>query len=136
MPGRREYYKGKRYEIKLMQKLKKLGYFVMRSPGSGRGTRKIWYPDVVAIRKERVVFIEVKERGDNRDIHLPKQQYRQYRYIQDLAGAEFYLCVFYQSIREFRCLGIDRFDYETYRYYVYKFRSFVEKGHRVEEVFK
>ncbi len=136
MPGRREYYKGKRYEIKLMQKLKKLGYFVMRSPGSGRGSRRIWYPDIVAIRLGRPVFIEVKERGNNRDIHLPKIKYRQYKYIQHLAGADFYLCVFYKAIGEFRCLELDRYDYETDRYYVYKFRSFVEKGHRVEEVCK
>ena len=135
MPGKREYVKGKHYELLLARKLRKMGFFVVRAPASGRGKARRPFPDLVAIRSGKVFFIEVKERGDNRPIHVPKRLRDHFLSMAARAGAEFLLCVFYRSVGEFRCLELAACDYESKEYCVFRYRTFLEAGRRIEEVF-
>lgn len=132
--GVRIYRVGKSYEYMLMYKLKKCGYFVMRGPGSGRGHRGLYAPDVVAVKKGRVLFIEVKYLEDGRPVYLEKEKFNKLKYIVNLAGAIPLICVFYKDIGDFRCLESNNYDRTTNEYYVYNRRSFIERGKKVEDL--
>ena len=54
---------GKRYELELARKLYKLGFAVIRAPASGKRTKRISYPDIVAIKNGKILVISVKYRS-------------------------------------------------------------------------
>ena len=54
--------KGFNAERELARKLWEAGIAVMRAPASGAGTRRIFYPDLLAIYRKRIAVIEVKYR--------------------------------------------------------------------------
>lgn len=128
------YEKGKFYEYLFLNKLKENKCFCIRSPASGRRSRRFVLPDVVGCKNGKIFLFEVKYRSDSRDILILKSQYRKYRYIEKLSGGTFFICTYYRKIKEFRCLLLQDYDYETNRFFVFKMKSFKEKGKTVEEV--
>jgi len=69
------YRRGKQAELELVTKLRKAGYAVMRAPASGAKIKRIFYPDVFAVRFDgssyKVLVFEVKLRKHRDTIHIP-----------------------------------------------------------------
>jgi len=127
MPAR-SYARGRRYEYLLCEILRRMEYFVIRAPGSGGGRRRDPVPDIIGIRKGRVVGVEVKMRGDNRDIYIEKERYEALLGLQEKYGIEIYLCVYYPLIKGFRCVEINKYSYITGEYVVYAREDVLTRG--------
>jgi Holliday junction resolvase len=110
-PGRM-YKRGYRYELELQAKLYALGYSTIRAPASGKGGK----PDVIAVRKGRVLAFEVKVRSKPKDIYISKIEVERLRAWADRAGAEAYIAVRLLEPPEWRFIPLDRLQ-ETQGYY-------------------
>jgi Holliday junction resolvase len=112
MRSGRLYRRGYRYELELSAKLYALGYSTLRAPASGKGGK----PDVVAVRKGRVVAFEVKVRSKPRDIYIPKVEVERLKTWAERAGAEAYIAVRILDPPEWKLIPLDRLQ-ETQGYY-------------------
>jgi Holliday junction resolvase len=110
-PGRM-YRRGYRYELELQAKLYALGYSTIRAPASGKGGK----PDVIAVRKGRVLAFEVKVRSKPKDIYISKIEVERLRTWADRAGAEAYIAVRLLEPPEWRFIPLGRLQ-ETQGYY-------------------
>jgi Holliday junction resolvase len=106
------YRRGYRYELELSAKLYALGYATLRAPASGKGGR----PDVVAVRKGRVLAFEVKVRSRPCDIYINKVEVERLKTWAERAGAEAYIAVRLLDPPEWRLVPLDRLQ-ETQGYY-------------------
>jgi Holliday junction resolvase len=102
-PGRM-YRRGYRYELELQARLFGLGYSTMRAPASGKGGK----PDVIAVRKGKVVVFEVKVRSKPRDIYINKVEVERLKAWADRAGAEAYIAVRLLDPPEWKLIPLDR----------------------------
>jgi len=87
------YKKGVKAELELAYKLWKRGYFVMRGPGSGKRLKRIFYPDLLAIKNGRILIFEVKLRKHRDTIHFEDWKIRIYRELARRSGGECYVAV-------------------------------------------
>ena len=101
------YRRGKVAEFKLGRLLLRRGYFVMRAPASGRRAKRFRYPDLVAIRRGRVLLFEVKLRKHRDTIHIDWGQVESLRYASQLCGGEAYIAVYVSEEKEWFFFGID-----------------------------
>lgn len=108
----RMYRKGYRYELELSARLYGLGYATLRAPASGKGGK----PDVVALKKDRVVAFEVKVRSRARDIYIPWYEVERLRTWARRAGAIAYIAVKRLDINEWRLIPLDMLE-RTNGYY-------------------
>jgi Holliday junction resolvase len=79
IPYRKEpnrYLIGKRYELELARKLYKMGFAVIRAPASGRKSKRVPYPDIVAIKHRNVLVISVKYRSKLGTIYVSQDELR------------------------------------------------------------
>jgi len=94
---RETYLKGKRAEYELMRKLMRAGYAVMRAPASGAKARRVFYPDIFAVRysngKYRVLVFEVKLRKTKEYIFLTGPKVWLLKDFARRAGGEAYVAV-------------------------------------------
>jgi len=88
------YVKGKKAELQLAKLLRGLGFFVMRSPASGRRVRRFIYPDLIAIKKGRVLMFEVKLRKHRDTIHLSLRKVSNLVKAAEIAGGEAFIAVY------------------------------------------
>jgi Holliday junction resolvase len=132
MPGKREYAVGRAYEFVLMKILRERGFYVVRTPASGRGTSSQKLPDLTAIRRRdggsEVLLIEVKHFSRPRDVYLEKQRFQQLMKLAEELGARALLCVHFSPSTSIKCLDLKDYDWETPGYYVFDKRSFEERG--------
>ena len=128
------YEKGRRYEYKLMEELKKRGFFVIRSPASGRKSIRFFYPDVIAIKDRRILIIESKMYSDRRALYVPSNQWRKLKWISEVTGGEGYISIYYKDIGEFLLVPLDSFDRKSDRYYIWDRKSIIERGLTIDEV--
>jgi Holliday junction resolvase len=126
--GGSEYAVGKAYEYKLMRILMEKGYYVVRGPASGRRATRIFYPDVLAVKKGSVLLVEVKHRGDARAVTISKRKYNMLKWASEVTGGRALVCVHYTTLGGFRCLDVDGYDRETPGGYVYYYVSFEQRG--------
>lgn len=112
--GSEAYKKGKQAEYELGKRLLRLGFFVMRAPASGRRSKRFRYPDLVAIRKGRVLLFEVKMRKHRDTIHIPYRQVENLRYASELAGGEPYIAVYIQEDRRWYFFTLDRLELQQH----------------------
>jgi Holliday junction resolvase len=104
--------KGYRYELELSAKLYGLGYATMRAPASGKGGK----PDVVALKKGRIVAFEVKVRSRARAIYIPWYEVERLKTWAERAGATAYIAVKRLDINEWRLFPLDMLE-RTNGYY-------------------
>ncbi len=66
--------KGVRGERNLLHILWSKGFACVRGPASGGGARKIFYPDLIAVRNGVVYIFEIKKRKTENSIYLGGKQ--------------------------------------------------------------
>ena len=131
--GYKPYIKGKQYENRLVQILRKHKFFVIRSPASGKRS-KFYTPDIVAIKNGKSFLIECKYKSNKKSIYLEQYKYKQFKYLLSISGARGLICVYYLSIGEFRCLDANDYDKITDKYVEYSFHSFKTRGVPPEKI--
>jgi len=127
---------GVEYEILLAHRLLRMGFFVVRSPASGRGCKRLFYPDLVAIKSGIIYLVEVRYRGDDRHILLDAKKYAKYMHATRITGGKPVLCVFYAGIGDFRCLDMREYDNRTNLHYIYYREKIYTRGKPPEEFFE
>ena len=125
---------GRYYEKLLAKRLEKLGVLVFLVPASGKGRARAFPADVIAFTRRRVIFFEVKYRSKQLEIEIDIRTYEKWKMIKDYYGFEFYLCVWYGTVKDFRCVDIDHYSNKT-SYCVYYAPSLITReGLKVEEI--
>jgi len=81
------------HERELARRLWMLGYAVMRAPASGKRTRFLKYPDLVAIKNSRVLVFEVKTTRSLNNIYIPSRQVEKLLEFAKRACGEAYIAV-------------------------------------------
>lgn len=81
------YRKGYMSERELVHKLHKKGFMVVRTPRSGR--MNIPLPDIIAVKKGRIIVIECKSRKNG--FTVPMDQLEQLRKWESLGGASAFI---------------------------------------------
>ena len=85
--------RGFQAERDLVKLLWKLGFAVIRAPASGSKVKRAIYPDVVAIRKGKVLVFEVKRRSELSTIYVPKEQVEKLKVFSERAGGEAFIAI-------------------------------------------
>ncbi len=74
-------------ERNLVLSLWKLGFACIRSPASGSKTRRVIYPDIVALKKGTIIVIEAKTSEKRRTIYVRREQVDRLKAFAERAGA-------------------------------------------------
>ncbi|MCD6487797.1 MAG: Holliday junction resolvase [Desulfurococcales archaeon] len=134
--GYEMYYRGKRAEYDLGRRLLRHGFFVMRAPGSGRRSKRFRYPDLLAIRKGRILLFEVKLRKKRETIIIPWKQYENLRYAASLSGGEPYIAVYVQEDKEWYFFKLEELEeqvHEKGKRYLITIAMY-DRAHKFEEI--
>lgn len=100
---------------------------MVRVPASGRKHRP-HAPDIIAIKKNRILFVEVKYRGKLRDIHIPINEWEYFIKLEDQTGGEVWLAVYYKPAKKLRFIRIHDYDDYSENYVRFSSRSILLKG--------
>lgn len=85
--------RGYRAERDLVILLWKRGFAVMRAPASGSKIKRAMYPDIVAIKKGKIVVFEVKSRSKEETIYIGSEQIRKLLEFTTRGGGRAYIAV-------------------------------------------
>ncbi len=99
--------KGVRAERELANRLWNLGFAVIRGPASGSGVRKRFVPDLVAIRRGRVIILELKYRSREEPIQIKIDRILKLKEFSERAGGSAYIAVKYGR-QEWRLIPIEK----------------------------
>jgi len=132
--------KGKRAEYELINMLKKSGYAVMRAPASGARARKVFYPDVMAVRfdgqRYRVLVFEVKLRDERETVYIAGPKYWMLRDYAVRAGGRAFLAVKVSKERRWFLFPIEVMEEQVWKYgkrYVLKVEMY-DRGLSINDV--
>ena len=134
------YRRGKQAELELVKKLRKAGYAVMRAPASGARTKRVFYPDVFAVRfdgsRYRVLVFEVKLRKHRDAIYLAAPKVWMLENFARRAGGEAYIAVRVSEEKRWYLFPLDILEKQRWekgiRYVITK--QMYEKAKRLSEV--
>ncbi len=85
--------RGFMHERDLVLKLWKRGFAVLRAPASGSKTRRIIYPDLVAIKNGVIMVFEVKTTREKKPVYIPKHQVEKLREFLKRSGGYGFIAV-------------------------------------------
>jgi len=128
------YDKGKRFEYRILWKLTKYGWFAVRAPASGKGSSKLFYPDIIAYRRGKLIGIEAKMRLDGRDVLIDIDKFNKLSWLSKNFGFDIYVCAVFDKAGQIMCLKIDNYTYKTDKCVVYKRFDFEKKGLTLDRI--
>ena len=120
--------KGRYGEYKLMQLLKKHGYFVMRAPGSGAKVKRFSYVDVVAIKKGLILLFEVKRRQKRDTITFNKEQIDKLKEAEEMTDGNAYVAVYLDDERRWYLFTLDQLELRGNHYLLSTYEFSNSKG--------
>lgn len=98
---------GIQQERDLALRLWKMGFAVVRGPASGARTKRILYPDLVAIRAGKVYAFEVKTRVSRKPVYVEKHQVEKLLEFVKRAGGRAFIAVKIVGETEWKLVPID-----------------------------
>jgi Holliday junction resolvase len=120
------------HERELALRLYREGFAVVRAPASGARARRLYYPDVTAIYRGRVVAFEVKAFSKPRDVYVEEGRYRRLLDFASRAGGVAVLAVKYVGTGVWRVVPLELGERTPSGYYRYP-RRLVEGSRTLEE---
>lgn len=93
-------------ERKLALRLWRLGFAVIRAPASGRA-RKLFYPDLVAMKDGKILVIEVKALKKPHEVKIDKERYTKLLLYAMRAGGKAYLVVYVKSLSKWSTIPLE-----------------------------
>lgn len=85
--------RGFAHERDLASRFWNYGFAVLRAPASGSKTKRLLYPDLIAIYKGKVLVFEIKTMKKPRSLYIEQNQIKKLVEFADRAGGEAYLAV-------------------------------------------
>lgn len=95
-------------ERELVRKFWKMGFACMRAPASGAKTKRTLYPDIVAIKNNRVFIIEVKTREKRETIYILDEQIRRLLEFSKRSGGYALIAVKYMDGSGWRFIPLEK----------------------------
>ena len=111
----RMYKRGVKAELELVYLLWRHGWMVMRGPGSGKRLKKIFYPDVVAVKDGRVLLFEVKLRKHRDTIHIDEWKVEGYKELARRSSGECYVAVKVSDERKWFFFKLDTLEKQEHK---------------------
>jgi len=132
--------RGKAAELQLAKMLWRAGYAVMRAPGSGKKSKRIKPPDIMAVKRidgeVKVLIFEVKYREKPMTVYIADYTYNTLKEYARRTGGEAYIAVKVKEWQRFVAVPLDELEEaeingkRMYRITISKMRSAGE----VEEI--
>ncbi|WFO74527.1 Holliday junction resolvase [Desulfurococcaceae archaeon MEX13E-LK6-19] len=95
-------------ERELVRTLWKHGFAVMRAPASGAKSRRVKYPDIVAMKNGHIFVIEVKTKDKPGHIYIEKHQIDKVREFSERAGGKGFIAVKIMDGRGWRFIPLEK----------------------------
>ncbi len=95
-------------ERELARILWRKGFAVLRAPASGSRTRRLAYPDLVALRNGYILVFEVKTREKPGTIYIDRRQFMKLMEFVRRSGGSGYVAVKILDGRGWRFIPIER----------------------------
>ncbi len=127
--------KGFSRERELARLLWKKGFAVLRAPASGAKTRKLAYPDLVALKKGMIFVFEVKTREKPGIIYIDRKQFMKLMEFIRRSGGQGYIAVKIMDGRGWRFIPIDKVEETRGGNYRVSLEN-IEKGLRISDLVK
>jgi len=127
--------KGFSRERELARLLWKKGFAVLRAPASGAKTRKLAYPDLIALKKGMIFVFEVKTREKPGIIYIDRKQFMKLMEFIRRSGGQGYIAVKIMDGRGWRFIPIDRVEETRGGNYRVSLEN-IEKGLRISDLVK
>ncbi len=127
--------KGFSRERELARLLWKKGFAVLRAPASGAKTRKLAYPDLIALKKGMIFVFEVKTREKPGIIYIDRKQFMKLMEFIRRSGGQGYIAVKIMDGRGWRFIPIDKVEETRGGNYRVSLEN-IEKGLRISDLVK
>jgi Holliday junction resolvase len=85
--------KGFEHERDLARRLFREGFAVIRAPASGSRTKRVIYPDVLAIFRGKILIFEVKAFSQRRVVYIDQRRYERLKTFAERSGGKLFLAI-------------------------------------------
>ncbi len=127
--------KGFNRERELARILWKKGFAVLRAPASGAKTKKLVYPDLIALKKGTILVFEVKTREKPGIIYIDRKQFMKFMEFIRRSGGQGYVAVKIMDGRGWRFIPIDKVEETRGGNYRISLEN-IERGLRISDLVK
>jgi Holliday junction resolvase len=125
--------RGFAHERELAVRLYREGFAVIRAPASGSRVVRLYYPDITAIYRGRILAIEVKSMSYLRDVYIEERKIRRMNDFASRSGGKPYLAVKVIGTGEWRVIPLDVGERTPSGYYRYP-KNLIETSKTIEEL--
>ncbi|NAZ14282.1 MAG: Holliday junction resolvase [Desulfurococcales archaeon] len=123
-------------ERDLARKLWSLGFAVIRGPASGAKTKRVFYPDLVAIKNGKIYIFEIKTREKEENIYVEPFQIEKLKEFSRRSGGRSFVAIKIVKETEWRFIPIELLEKtEKGRYKIDK-KYFREGGLTIEDIYR
>ncbi len=122
-------------ERELARILYKHGFAVLRAPASGAKTRRLVYPDIVAIKNGVVLVFEVKTREKPSTIYIDKRQFMKLQDFIYRSGGHGFIAVKIMDGRGWRFVPVELVEETRGGNYRVSMEA-IEKGYTLRDLVK
>jgi len=127
--------KGFSRERELARILWKKGFAVLRAPASGAKTRRLAYPDLVALKNGIIFVFEVKTREKPGIVYIEKKQFMKFMEFVRRSGGYGYIAVKIVDGRGWRFIPVDKVEETRGGNYKVSLEN-IENGLRINDLVK
>lgn len=106
----RQRIRGFSHERDLVKKLWDKGFAAMRSPASGSKTKRVKYPDIVALKNGKIIVLEVKTISKERTVYIDSYQVEKLKIFSERSGGEPYIAVKIIGSGEWRFIPLEHLE--------------------------
>jgi len=82
----------------------------MRSPASGSKTKRVKYPDIVALKNGKIIVLEVKTISKERTVYIDSYQVEKLKIFSERSGGEPYIAVKIIGSGEWRFIPLEHLE--------------------------
>jgi len=126
---------GKAIEYKLVSILHRHGFLVVRAPASGRRCRRIYYPDVVAVKNGKTFIFEVKLLNKPKTLWIKIRHYYRLKEVEERSNGKAFIAVYVADLKEFRFIPLEKINKFTNNYFKLSVHD-VAEGLRLDDILK
>ncbi len=134
-----EKHKGRRRGISRERELARIlwkhGFAVLRAPASGAKTKRLAYPDIVALKNKTILVFEVKTREKPSTIYINKKQYMKLREFVERSGGIGFIAVKIMDGRGWRFIPLDSLEETSGGNYRVSVKS-IDEGYTIDYIIK
>lgn len=127
--------KGFSRERELARLLWKKGFAVLRAPASGAKTRRLVYPDLIALKNRMIFIFEVKTKEKPGVIYIDKKQFMKLMEFIRRSGGHGYIAVKILDGRGWRFVPVSEVEETKGGNYKVSLKS-IEEGLRINDLVK